>query len=478
MKLRNTIIALVLLAIVGGYALVMYRYQVPVGGGTVLDVKSDEIKSVELKTTDLDLMIERDKGGTWKIVKPMAADADKFGCINLAQAIADAKVESTVDENPSDLEQFGLKNPATTVYVTTFDGKPHPGIEVGKTTPVGFHAYVKTTDKPAVMLTASSFPSGMSKKFNDLRSRELMSFQTSGAKVNKLILTHADGKTLEFDRQGDHYQMVKPFNFPTDSTRVTETISTLGNANADSFVSDAPTNVAQYGLDKPQMTAAVILDNGQQQSLLFGSKSSSGSGVYVRRGESVPVYTVGDFELNNLDVPLMEFHDKTVFDFDPAKVDGFDITNSTGTFSLRKTSAGKWDVVQGGHRQNADVTSVMRLMDRVQGLKGMGVLADPMTPADYGLEHPNVTITVLGANDKPIGTVWASKRDLTPEEGYTKAGERTAYYVTSSAGTAAFQIPGVSFLPLDKPPTNYILATPTPTSASTPIASAAPSPAK
>ncbi|MGH7224856.1 MAG: DUF4340 domain-containing protein, partial [Gemmataceae bacterium] len=188
MKLRNTIIVLVLLAIVGGYAFIIGNYSKPEGPKLALGVKAANMESIDLRSADRDLTIQREKGGDWLIVKPKRAAADKSECQNLANAIANCNVESTIDRHPKDLARFGLKNPQTTVTVTTFDKKPHPGIEVGKTTPIGFHAYIKLTDKPAVMLTSSAFPTGMNKTFNDLRSRVLMTFKPGD--VNQLLLAN------------------------------------------------------------------------------------------------------------------------------------------------------------------------------------------------------------------------------------------------------------------------------------------------
>src|SRR5205809_618263 len=70
-----------------------------------------------------------------------------------------------------------------------------PAISVGKTTPIGFSAYIKTSDKPAVMLTSSAFPSGMKKKSDDLRDRELMTFKVDEA--HKITLERSDDTTVE-----------------------------------------------------------------------------------------------------------------------------------------------------------------------------------------------------------------------------------------------------------------------------------------
>ncbi|HVN63832.1 MAG TPA: DUF4340 domain-containing protein [Candidatus Binataceae bacterium] len=473
MKIRNTIIVMVLLAIVGGYAFIIGRYSKPVENQPLLGIKADDIKSIDLRSADRDLMIERDKGGDWRIVKPKQAAADRFETRNLAQAIADCKVETTVEDNPKDLEPFGLKNPQTTVTVTTFDGKPHPGIEVGKTTPVGFHAYIKTTDKPAVMLTSSGFPPGMNKTFNDLRSREILSFNP--ADVNKLILANDNGQTTEFDRDGDKFKMVKPVDYPTDTLRVREILSTLSNTRVQDFVSDAPTNVAQYGLEKPHFTATVVLDNGQEQSLMFGFRPSSGSaGVYARRGESVPVYTVGNYELENVDRPLLEFHDTKIINLDPSTVTNVSVTNGSGKFTLERSAPGKWAVIQNGQSHEGNAVAIDQFLVRLRGLRGMSVAADPMTdPAAYALDKPAIEIALKGKGGKSLGEIMASKRPLKPGEPPTHTGEDVLYYAESSIGKAVFDLGPDNFRTMNNPPILYMKIVATPSPAASPVASPA-----
>ncbi len=123
MRLRNTIIVLVLFAIVGGYAFIVGRYSETLPKETLIDVKADDIAKIELKYSDRDIVLERDKGKPWRLVKPIGADADQAQANNLAHAISEGALVRTVDDKPADLAPFGLKPPTTTVTVTTFDNK-------------------------------------------------------------------------------------------------------------------------------------------------------------------------------------------------------------------------------------------------------------------------------------------------------------------------------------------------------------------
>ena len=117
MRLRNTIIVLILFAIVGGYAFVVGHYSANEEKPKLINVKPDDIAKIELKYSDRDIVLERDKGKSWRLVKPVGADADQTQANNLARAIADGVLVRTVDDKPADLAPFGLKPPTTTITV-------------------------------------------------------------------------------------------------------------------------------------------------------------------------------------------------------------------------------------------------------------------------------------------------------------------------------------------------------------------------
>src|ERR1700719_2884352 len=233
MRLRNTIIVLVLFAIVGGYAFIVSHYSQTEATQKLIAVKQDDIAKIELKYSDRDIVLERDKGKPWRLVKPVGADADQAQANNLAHAIAEGALVRTVDDKPSDLAPFGLKPPTTTVTVTTFDKKTLPSIEVGKSTPIGFNAYVLLSNSPAVLLTEGAFSAGMNKSVNDLRVRDLMAFKLDD--VQKLIISRDNGQTVEIDRDGDNWKIVKPTSASADDTALRMAFGTLATRAATDF---------------------------------------------------------------------------------------------------------------------------------------------------------------------------------------------------------------------------------------------------
>ncbi|MGH7779636.1 MAG: DUF4340 domain-containing protein [Candidatus Binataceae bacterium] len=464
MRPRNTIIALVVLLIVGGYAYITSYYARPVPAEKLLKVNAGDIAKIELKYPDRALTVERPKGGAWRIVKPIGVDADQTSVNNLARAIAAAEVSKTVEEKPADLAPFGLAKPAVVITVTNFKGRALPRIDVGKTTPIGFNAYVTRGGKPAVMLTSSAFPAGMNQTVDQLRNRELMSFKFDD--VSRFTIAKDDGSILEIERDGDKWKITKPGNYLADPNQVRQLLSSLLEAKVADFISDAPSSVSQYGLEKPHLTITVYGKNGSQESLLFGFKQSEHGkdGIYVRRGEATPVYTVHEWVAGAVNKSALDLRDKTVFSFEPSAVQSANLTVGADKFTLKRSAAGKWDVVQGATTSPADVPVVERFLDEIRDLKGVSIIADPMpAPRPFGLDTPHIVVTLIGKDGKEIGTVKLSKITLKPsasEAGQPPAEPKTEYYTTSTASKAVYSISDFSFSQLDKPASVFHKATP------------------
>lgn len=453
MRIRNTIIALVVLALVGGYAYLISKRETISQTVKLFKIKPEDITRIDLKYPDRELELGRDQAGKWEIESPIHTDADQTVANNLARAIADCEVKKTVEEKPNDLKPFGLDKPETTVTITAKGKGVLPAILVGKTTPIGFSAYIKTADKPAVLLTNSAFPPGMNKKLDDLRDRELMSFKVDD--VQKLMIDRDNGPEIEVDRTGDKWNIVKPANYPADPTQVRQVLSALDNARVADFISDAPASVTQYGLQHPHLQVTVLAGKqNARQSLLFGFKQTEQGkdGIYVRRGERAPVYTVHPYVMTDADKSVLELRDKTVQPgFANANVDGMTFISGGSKFALKRLGTDKWQVTDGGSA-DADAGAVERFLDSLRFLKGSAIVEDPLkTPAKYGLDKPAEEIQIIGKDNKDLGSLKLAK--VTPEPARNAPPDQKKepeYYVTSSAGTAVYAIDDYTFDQMNK----------------------------
>src|SRR3972149_6346475 len=180
MKPRNTIIALILLAVVGGYAYFSASQKPGEQANKLFKLRAADITAITLKYPDREIGLAKE-GGKGALVKPIKADADENAVRTLAETIAGCEVKKTVAEKPASLDPFGL-------------------------------------DRPEVVVTPSAFPPGGKKTVEDLRDHELVKFKADDAR--KITLERGDGSAIELDKDHELWSIVKPAKYAADAAVV------------------------------------------------------------------------------------------------------------------------------------------------------------------------------------------------------------------------------------------------------------------
>ena len=482
MRVWKTIVVIALLVIVGGYAL--YLGHQPASNATtkLFKVESKDIEKIELRAPGRDLVIERGKGDDWNIVKPIHAEADRIAAQSMADAIASLDITSTIEEAPTDLAPFGLANPAVVVSVTTQDKRVLPGIMVGKDTPVGSSSYIKTTDKPAIMLVNNSFPAQVNKTVDDLRSRALIGLKPDD--IGKLVLDRSSAGTIELERDGDKWNIVKPTRYLADSAAVQQLLDGITNARVSDFIDDEPSDLGKYGLTNPSLKVELYGKSGNaEQSLVFGYKQPQAdkSAIYARRGEGSdqPVCSVPDSLFTAMNKSFDDLRDKTVISFDQSNVQRVILTGGTLVETVERAAGGKWTVSSEGKTATAEIPVAESLLDQLHDLKATKIVEDQMSdPSHYGMTKPTLTLAMYGKDGKEIGTVRLSSLQaiFTPKQGNAKPITKYFGYATTSVSPAVYEIAPAAVSDLENTTSRLhtdLIGTPTPS----PSGSAAPTPA-
>jgi hypothetical protein len=286
--------------------------------------------------------------------------------------------------------------------------------------------------------------------------------------AQQIVLRSGVNKPIEIDRQGGQWRIVAPGHYPADSDTIAQILTALVDARIKDFVTDAPTDLGQYGLKSPQIAVTVFSGKDKtENALLIGLEQPQASkkAVYVKRGGEPSVYTVEDALLGKVNLGLFDLRDKTVMGFDPLKIGRVEIENHGEQYTLSRDAAGKWQVTDGSKTSPANGQAVQTFLDELAILKGDKIVQDPITdPQRLGLDKPTEQMVVFGKDDKKIGTVKLvqiqNKIQVPPtptpddetEESKPKA-ERTVMrmenYATSSAGTAVYSLRESDFSQFD-----------------------------
>jgi uncharacterized protein DUF4340 len=445
MQSRKTLLALLLLAIVGGFAYYISRQPEPQKNHKLFDLKPDQIAQVELRGPARDLVIQRDGPSLWRIVKPVQAPADNSIADGIANAIAGLQIADTVDENPADLANFGLENPATTVIVTTTDKRVLPGIMVGSDTPIGNNSYIKMTDKPAVLLVPAGFTVAAGRTLKELRSHVLVGLTAD--QMNRVAVTHSDGSVIEVARKGDDWAITKPRDYPADKAAVQQLLDAIAGARVAEFIEDNPQDLEKFGLAKPALQFEVSggKDNSKETVLIGFKQAEAGkNAVYARVAEgNQPISTVADYIVKAVDKSFDDLRDKTVLAFDEAKVGRITMIGGPVSILLERAPGNKWNVVAEGKTAPAKPEVASSLLDQLHELKGTKIVQNPMTdPKAVGMVNPTLTATLSDQSGNQIGSIYVSEIEETTrsENPAVKPVSQNFGYATSSGDKAVYQI--------------------------------------
>jgi uncharacterized protein DUF4340 len=119
---------------------------------------------------------------------------------------------------------------------------------------------------------------------------QLFSFDDS--KITTFELHQAD-KSVQIQKQGDTW-VVAGSGDPANKSSFTSLMVRMSQLKATRAVTDAGTDLSQYGLDSPKDSAIATLDDGTKYQLDIGSKTPVQTGTYAKKADAADVYVIAD----------------------------------------------------------------------------------------------------------------------------------------------------------------------------------------
>lgn len=359
----------------------------------ILALSEADVTKVDLKKKGGDETVLERVGGKWQMTAPKAYPADQDASNQLVTAASSVNGDRVVEDKASNLSAYGLNSPSIEVDITSKGGKVSK-LKIGDDTPTNSGSYAMLEGDPRVFTVASYVKTGIDKSANDLRDKRLLSFDQDKLSRVELIAKKQD---IEFGRDKDHWQIVKPKPLRADGLQVDEMLRKLKDAKMDLTLSDddAKKAAATFATGMPVATVKLTDPSGTQQIEVrknkddYYAKSSVVAGVF----KATPELGMG------VDKSLDDFRDKKLFDFgfnDPSKID----MHANGkTFAFQK---GGDDWFSNGKKM--DSVSVQSFLDKLRDLSASKFV-------DTGtLGTTAIDITVISNNGKLTEKVLIAKQ--------------------------------------------------------------------
>src|SRR5579875_591915 len=146
MKLRNLLVAVVILVALGG--LVWWSKRHPQSTSTTTTpaapklaaIGAGQVQSIDLTKKDGATLTLVHQNGKWTITSPEALPADQDAVSSLLSAINPITADSVVEKSSADLNKYGLNTPSLVVTVHETNGKTDR-ISFGDDVPAGSLVY-------------------------------------------------------------------------------------------------------------------------------------------------------------------------------------------------------------------------------------------------------------------------------------------------------------------------------------------------
>jgi hypothetical protein len=285
--LRSTIALVVVLAGLGGYIyFVTWKQPDTPDPGKKLEkvftVASDKIVEIQVTSASGEGATAKKEGGTWKLTEPAAA-ADEAELSGLANTLATVDVVRIVDENPTNLNDYGLSNARIAVAFKAEGDKDYRRLLLGEKTPTGSDLFARRNDEKKVFLIPAFQEATLNKSPFDLRDKNILKVERD--KIDSLALA-TSAQTVKIAKDGGDWRLQSPVAVKADYGTVEGLVGRLQTARMKSIAAEnaSAADLKKFGFDKPQAT--VDLNAGSARAtLLIGGKADDTS-LYARDASS------------------------------------------------------------------------------------------------------------------------------------------------------------------------------------------------
>jgi hypothetical protein len=280
-----------------------------------------------------ELVKEKD---SWRLVAPLADDANPGAVSSLLSTVAALKADRTLEAKDLKLADYGLAPAALEVTVEGEAGRL-ADLKVGGELPLGnLRAALTTGEK--VFLVNTWIASDLERDLGGWRSTDLVQVMsadvaslTIAAGTERIALAHAEGA----------WTLTEPVADLAERDRAEGLIGDLNGAQIKEHV-DEPGDLAALGLAAPRLLLTVVRKDAAPVQLAFGDeREKDGRQVACRRGERV--LWVDANAVTRASAALADWRARALTSFDTWSVSGLEVEAGAAKVALERAE-GVWKV--------------------------------------------------------------------------------------------------------------------------------------
>jgi hypothetical protein len=357
----------------------------------VLSLNAADLASIKIskKGTD-DITLQKNDTGHWQIVTPKPLAADQDAVSNLASTLSSLNSDRLVEEKAADLGSYGLVQPSIDITATE-KNKKAIDLRLGDDTPASSGVYAAVAGDPRVFIIATYNKNSLDKSLNDLRDKRLLTFDSD--KVSRIELT-AKKQTIEFGRNKEQWQILKPRPMRADQFSVQDLVRSLQDAKMDlSSTDDEKKITTAFNSGTAVATAKVTDLSGTQELQVRKNKDD----YYAKSSAVAGIYKVMSSVGTYLDKSVDDFRNKKLFDFGFSEPEKIEMHDGAKSYLFSHSGADWWS--NGAKMDESSLTSL------VSAIRDLNASKFP----DSGFTAPVMDLTVTSDSGKRVEKVSISR---------------------------------------------------------------------
>lgn len=444
MKLKNTLVALILLAALGGVYFYLNKHPVSKPSDSTAEktkafsFQPSQVMSFTITAKDQPpLTIHRAASGSaWEIASPAGIPADNTQVQSFIDDLPKLELVSLESQTPAKLSEYSLDPPEKTFQFELTQGAPVT-LKVGGENPSGYARYgVVSSTQGLFLLDTTENKTFLEKTLFDLRDKRIIPAKVDQAKTAELHFLLSSINAAEIERakkiglsvkvpkvviakqSNGNWEITEPA-IRTDFGATNYFVSTINGGTMISVVDEAPKALGIYGLDRPAINLELTLPDGSKHSLMVGKKkeptkepngSDSPAAYFAKNSDWPFVFTVNQTVFDQLNQDLDNYRNRYLFDFENFNARRLEIQGPTGELRLDRKGE---DWVKGADgKTKIDSTKVDTFLTTIHSLRIAHYPEDrPGQLAAFGLDKPWMKVKVIFGESNKVETVVFGLKD-------------------------------------------------------------------
>lgn len=250
-------------------------------------------------------------------------------------------------------------------------------------------------------------------------------FQIDRGQITELRLARANEEEIVCAKTEDKWHIEKPVRADADQNAVNRIVSEFADVKRTRTFDEEPEDLAPYGLEAPSLTlSAVVAERDEPATILFGEQNPAKTAFYATTANKKTVFLVQSYLQTSMDKGLFDLRDKKLADFQKNDVRALQLERGESKVDVEKRDDGTW-MMTAPLKTRADATEIDKIIDKVQtGRIKEFVNEEPENLVQYGLDSPEIKLTLLIGDDRASKTLLIGRKNEDKEGYYAKRAEQ------------------------------------------------------